>query len=89
MRELMVQLALVLLGGTSTPPYPYEGATTAIVEIGPGRALPAPAPVTDIMKELTLHIVGQFFVTMRYCIELILFGRSSFKFVRSLLENKI
>ena len=54
MKELMVHLAPVLLGGTSAPPSPYEGTTTAIVETRPGNALPAPPPITDIMKELTL-----------------------------------
>jgi len=41
------------------------------------------------MKELTLQIVGQFFMTMRYCIELLLFRQSPFEFMRSLLENQI
>ena len=74
MRDLMVQLAPVLLGGTSAPPPPYEGTTTTIVETRSGSALPVLAPFTDIMEELTLQIVRQFFVTMRYCIELILSG---------------
>ena len=41
------------------------------------------------MKELTLQIVGQFFMTMKYSIELVLSGRSPFEFLRSLLENQI
>jgi len=89
MRELMVQLAPVLLRGTSAPPPLYESTTTTIVETGSGSALPLSAPVTDIMKKLTLQIVGQFFVTIKYCIELVLSGRSPFEFVRSLLENQI
>jgi len=74
MRELMVQLAPVLLGGMNAPPPPYESTTTIIVKIESGSALPVPPPVTDIMEELTLQIVGQFFVTMKYCIELVLSG---------------
>ena len=70
-RELMVQIAQVLLGGMNAPPPPYE-TTSTIVEIGSGSALSVPTPVTDIMEELTLQIVGKFFVTMKYCIELIL-----------------
>jgi len=41
------------------------------------------------MEELTQQIVGQCFVTMKYCIKLVLSRRSVFKFVRSLLENQI
>jgi len=85
----MVHLAPVLLGGTSAPPPSSERTTTTIVETGSGSARPVPMPVTDIMEELTLQIVGQFFVTMKYCIELILSGRSPFEFVLSLLENQI
>ena len=54
----MVQLAHVLVGGTSAPLPPYEGTTTTIVEVGSESTLPALAPVTDIMEELTLQIVG-------------------------------
>ena len=54
MRELIVQLALVLLGGTSAPPPPCESTATTIVEIGLESALPVPMLVMDIMKELTL-----------------------------------
>ena len=85
MRELMVQLAPVLLGGMSVTPPPREGTTTIITEIGSRSALPVLALITDIMEELTHQIVGQFFVTMWYCIELILSGWSPFEFVRSLL----
>ena len=87
MKKLMIQLAPVLLGGMSAPLPLHEGITTTIVEIESRTALPA--PITDIMEELTLKIVGQFFITMRYCIELIFFGWSPFEFVRSLLENQV
>ena len=43
----------------------------------------------DIMKELAHQIVQQFFSSMRSNIELVLSGRSSFEFVRMLLENQI
>ena len=89
MKELMVQLAPILLGETNAPLPPYESTTTAIMETGSESALQLPTPVTDIMKELTLQIVGQFFVMMKYCIELVLSGRNLFEFVRSLLENQI
>jgi len=89
MRKLMVQLAPVLLGETNAPPPPYESIITTIEETGSGSALPVPAPIRDIMKELTLQIVGQCFVTMKYCIEMVVSGRSPFEFVWSLLENQI
>jgi len=71
------------------PLSPYEGTTTTIVEVSSGSTLPTLAPVTDIIEKLTLQIVGQFFVTMRYCIKLILSGWISFEFVRSHLENQV
>ena len=89
MRELMVQLTPILLGETNALPPPHESTTTTTVETGSGSALQVPTPVTDIMEELTLQIVGQFFVMMKYCIELVLSGRSPFEFMRSLLENQI
>ena len=72
MRELMVQLASVLLGGTSAPSPPYESTTATAVETGLGSALSVMIRVTNIMKELTLQIVRQCFVAMKYCIELVL-----------------
>ena len=56
---------------------------------GSGSAPSGPTPVTDIMEELTLQIVGQFFMTMKYCIKMVPSGRSLFEFVWSLLENQI
>jgi len=85
----MVQLASVLLEETSAPPPPCKSTTMTIARTESGSAPLVPMPVTDIMEELTLQIVGQFFVMMRYCIELILSGRSPFEFVQSLLENQI
>jgi len=54
MRELMVQLAPILLGGTSAPLPPYESTTTTIVGTGSRSASSVPMPVTDVMEELTL-----------------------------------
>ena len=41
------------------------------------------------MEELAHQMVQQFFTSMKSCIELVLFGRSSFEFARMLLENQI
>ena len=46
MRELMVQLALVLLGGMNAPLSPYESTTSTIVKTGSGSVLPVPTLVT-------------------------------------------
>ena len=59
------------------------------METGSGSDLQVLTPVMDIMEELTLQIVGQFFVMMKYCIEMVLSGRSPLEFVRLLLENQI
>ena len=88
-RQLMVQLAPVLRGEMSALSPLYESTISAIVETRSRSTPPAPTPVTDIMEELTLQIVGQFFLTMKYCIELVLSGRSPFEFVRSPFKNQI
>ena len=54
MRELMVQLTVILLGGTSASLPPHEGTTNTIAEIGSGSALPALAPIRDIMENLPI-----------------------------------
>ena len=41
------------------------------------------------MEELTRQMAQQFFASMRSCIDLILFGGSSFEFAQILLENQI
>jgi len=81
MRELMIQLARVLLEETSAPPPPCKSTTMTIARTESGSAPLVPMPVTDIMEELTLQIVGQFFVTMRHYIELMLSERRPFEFV--------
>jgi len=42
-----------------------------------------------IMEELALQMVQQFFISIKSCIELVLSGRSSFEFARTLFENQI
>ena len=54
MRKLLVQLAVVLLRETNTPPPPYENTITIIIETRSGSALPVTTPVMDTIEELTL-----------------------------------
>jgi len=51
-----------------------------IIERGPRSAPVELAPAMDIMKELAHQMVQQFFTFIKSCIELVLFGRSSFEF---------
>ena len=81
MRQLMVQLVPILLGETNALPSPYDSMTTIIMEIGLESALLVLTLVTDIMEELNLQIVEQFFATIKYCIKLVLSGRSPFESV--------
>jgi len=73
----MVQLTPILLGETNASPPPHESTT---MKTGLGSALQVPTTVTDIMEELTLQIVRQFFA-INYCIDLVLSGRSLFESV--------
>ena len=77
MRQLLNQLAPVLLGGTRAPTLVSESTSVTTVETGSGSFLPAPTPPMDILKELTLQMIEQFFTMMKYCTELILNRRSS------------
>ena len=56
--------------------------------MGSGGAAAAATAVMDILEELTLQMIKQFFAMMTYCSKLILSGRSPFEFARS-LENQI
>jgi len=89
MRQLIIQLTSVLLGGTSAPSLIFESTSITIVEIESGSFPPVPTPIMVILKELTLQMIEQFFTIMKYCIELVLTRRSFFEFVQSLLENQI
>ena len=77
----------MVLGELSTPSSASTGTIHAIVETGPGSALAESTLTMDIMEELALQVIQQFFTTMKSCIELVLFGSSSFEFTRTLLEN--
>jgi len=89
MIELLTGLAPVVLGELSAPSSASTGTVHAIVETGPGSALAEPTLTMDIMEELALQMIQQFFTTMKSCIELVLFGPSSFELTRTLLENQI
>jgi len=80
MRQLLTQLAFVFLGGTSVPPLTSESTFVTIVETGSGSAPQALTPTIDILEELTLQMIDQFFTTIKYCTELVLTRVSSFEF---------
>ena len=69
----------------------YASTETAstIIERGSGSASTKLALAMDIMEELAHQMVQLFFTSMKSCIELVLFGKGSFKFARMLLENQI
>jgi len=58
-----------------------------IIERGSGSASTELALTMDIIEELAHQMVQQFFTSMKSCIELVFFGKSSFEFSRMLLEN--
>ena len=58
-----------------------------IIEAGSRSASAELALAIDIMEELALQMVEQFFISMKSCIELVLSRRSSFEFAETLLEN--
>ena len=66
-----------------------DRVSVAIVETGSGSTPPILTPDMDILEDLSLQIVRKFFTTMEYCTELALSGRSSFEFVRTLLNNQV
>jgi len=78
-----------LLGRISETASALADTVRTIIETGFGSASAELAPAMDIMKELALQMVQQFFVSMKSCIELVLSGRSFFEFARTLLENQI
>ena len=61
----------------------------AIVGTRSGNTPPKPTPAMDILKELSIKMVRQFITTIEYCTELVLSERSSFEFVRTLLDNQV
>jgi len=74
MKQLLNQLAHVLLGGTNAPTLVSESTSVTTIDTGSGSVLPVPTPPMDIREELTFLMVKQFFTTMNYCTELILTG---------------
>ena len=89
MKEHLVQLAPALMGVTSSPPSTAESVSTTKVETGLMSVPVKPAPVVGILNDLILHMFDQFFSMMTYCTELVLSRRTSFEFVRPLLENHV
>jgi len=78
MRQLLTQLTPA---ETSAPPSAPESTPVTDIEIG-SESAPTVATTTtmDILEELTLQIIEQFFITMTYCSKLVLSGRSPFEF---------
>jgi len=65
------------------------GVTRPVIERGSGSAPAGSTLATDIMEEQAHQTVQQIFASMKSCIELVLFGGSSFEFAWMLLENQI
>ena len=78
MRQPLTQLTP---GETSAPPSTPESTPVTVVETGSESVLAATTTSTmDILEELTLQMIEQFFATMTYCSKLVLSGRSLFEF---------
>ena len=60
MRQLLTELALVLVAGMSAPPSTSVSTTISIMEAGSASASMVPSPAIDILKELTLQMIEQF-----------------------------
>jgi len=67
--------------GVVAIPITFDRVSITIVETRSGSTPLVLTLAMDILKELSLKMVRQFFMTMEYCIELVLSGRSSFEFV--------
>ena len=66
MRQILTQPASALLGVTSVPPSTSESVSIVIVETRSGGTPPVLIPALDILEELTVQMVKQFFTTMKY-----------------------
>jgi len=75
--------------GVEAIPPTSNRVSIAIVETRSGSVPPVSTPAMDILEKLSLQMVRQFFTTIDYCSELVLFGRSFFEFIRTLLENQV
>ena len=49
-----------------------ESTSVVVINTGTGSALPAPTSAMDILEEMTLQMVEQFFTKMKYYTELVL-----------------
>jgi len=76
MKELLVQLAPALMGVISMPPLTSGSVPATIVETVLMNTPAKPTPIMDILKDLILHMIDQFFSTMTYYTELLLSGVS-------------
>ena len=65
-RQLRTQPAPAFLGGISVPPSTAESISIAIVETGLGNTPLVPTLAMDILEELSLQMVKQFFIMMKY-----------------------
>jgi len=80
MRQLLTQLTP---RDTSAPSSALESTHVTVVETGSGSAPAATTTSTmDILEELTLQMIEQFFAAMMYYSKLVLSGRSPFEFAR-------
>ena len=75
--------------GVEDIPSTFDRVSSTVVETGSGSIPPVPTLAMDILEELSLQVVWQFFTMMEYCTELVLSERSFFEFVWALLENQV
>ena len=61
----------------------------SVTERGSESSSAGLSPGNDIIEELARQMVQQFFASMRSCVDLVLYGDSSFEFARILFENQI
>jgi len=88
-RQIIVQLAPIFLGGTSVPLPSSKSALAVIVEKGSASALARPGLGVNILEGLITYVINQFLSMMKYSTKLVFFGHSCFEFVQLLLENHI
>ena len=60
--------------GVEAIPPTSDHVSIAIIETRSGGTPLVPTPAMDTLEELSLQMVRQFFTTMDYCTELVLFG---------------
>ena len=77
------------MGVISAPSLTFDSAPTTVVETGSMSVPAKPALIVEILKDLILYMIDQFFSMMTYYIELVLSRRTPFEFMWPLLENHI